>query len=187
MLLWILLAVLGQSEYEATNELPAVEPALCPAGTEAHGEHCLHCQVGFISMVGTACFACPAGKIAPVAGSTHCTECAAGTFSHSGNGYCDSCPTGTTSLAGSVSLSACTTLMTPVKSPQEPEEYQEWIDDDEKAPLSNALELHNEAELAQERAEEAEKNADREVNEANEAYEQKNGEGKRTSRSRRTL
>jgi len=223
-LLWILLAVLGQTNYETTGKYSADMPenhydhtydygsddidmpedyhyddetdfnekvALCPAGHYADGGFCAPCPVGKIAATAgaTMCLNCPAGKAAEATGQTACTVCAAGTFSIAGSGHCimcwagtysadgstqcTDCPSGTTSLPGSMSLSMCTTMTTAGLSEHEPEQWSEETDEDEKAPIANALELHNEAELAQERATEAQENADREINEANDAYEHK--------------
>jgi len=195
MLLWILLAVLGQNYTKngtSTVDYPSKSDALtvvntcnagffwegsscepCRPGTYSHekSDFCLHCPAGTSSDYGSAyCYDCPPGTVAP-AGSSACTECPAGFFSVTGAVECERCPDGTTSMPNSVSLSMCTTGTTTAM--EAPTDAPELIDDLERAPIENALELHNEAQHAQERAEELLRVAEQEEEEKNKAYQQK--------------
>merc|ERR1719419_717449 len=98
--------------------------------------------------------------------------CIAGRFSKFESPTCKDCPVGTTSAAGAQSLSLCMSSSTIALASPQPEEY-EWTPDAERAPMANALELHNEAEEAQERAQEAQHKAEMEMAEAKEAHHNK--------------
>jgi len=129
MLLWILLAVLGQDD--TTEEYHSL-PISCPPGQFKEGNYCLQC---------------PAGK-----------------FSPENSDICTDCPEGMTSMPGSVCMPTTTTATN---------DEHEYIDDVQRAPIANALELHNEAESAHARAQEAQEIAEREREELAQVYEHK--------------
>jgi len=199
MLLWILLAVFGApvdytettaagtkstdlADY-ATGQTAALacppgtffegsSCEICPAGKFGYdGITCLNCAAGFSSHAGaTACDGCAAGKYS-VDGSV-CVVCAAGRFSDFGSPICKDCPVGTTSAAGAQSLSLCMSSTSIALASPQPERY-EITEDAERAPLENALELHNDAQEAQERAQIAQQDAEMEMAEAKEAHHNK--------------
>jgi len=144
----------------------------CPSGKFSYnGMACQNCAPGKSSHAGgVGCEGCDAGKYS-VDGSV-CVACVAGTFSNFGSSTCTDCPVGTTSAAGAPSLSMCMSTSSMELAPPQPEE-EEWIPDAERAPMQNALELHNEAEEAQERAQEAQHKAESEMAEAQDAHHQK--------------
>jgi len=147
----------------------------CPDGkTSFAGKPgCYDCPAGTVSHSGSpACTACEAGKFS-VAGAYMCEPCWAGSYSEAGAPTCQDCPQGTTSMQGSPSLSMCMTMMATSKIAPINDDDLELVDDLAKGPIANAMELHNEAQNAQERAEEAQRNAEQEEAEAKDAYEQK--------------
>jgi len=115
---------------------------------------------------------CVAGTFS-VAGATMCEPCWPGSFSYAGQTTCTDCPPGTTSMQGSPALAMCTTMTATTKVAPINDDDLELVDDLAKGPLENAMELHNEAQNAEDRAQEAQRNAEAEKAEASAAYEHK--------------
>jgi len=151
---------------------PGMDCVDCPVGKFSYdGMPCTNCIAGYSSHAGaTACTGCAAGKYS-VDGSV-CEVCAAGRFSTFGSPICQDCPVGTTSAAGAQSLSLCMSSTSIALASPQPERY-EITEDAERAPLENALELHNDAEEAKERAQIAQQTAEMEMAEAKEAHHNK--------------
>jgi len=185
MLLWILLAVLGADYADQENANAALA---CPPGSFYAEGQCLHCPVGTSSNDGSACYECPLGTFAPHPGmpcmgceagkfsvmGKRCEVCPAGTFAPFGSAQCKDCPPGTTSVAGAQSLSLCMSSHSISMAPPQPEEEKyEVTVNTARAPMENALELHNEAKKAKERAHEAKMRAEAEMVEAKKAHHEK--------------